>query len=72
MVVACEGQLLLLTQPVDGRIPEPGVLSTVPMTEVLHDDEQGQVSQTARRLLFQAINASFESESDSAIVVLKS
>ena len=38
MAVACEGQLLLLTQPANGPVPEPTVLGSVPTTEVLVDD----------------------------------
>ena len=38
MAVVCEGQLLLLTQPTDGPVTEPSVLGSVPITEVLIDD----------------------------------
>ncbi len=38
MAVVCEGQLLLLTQPTDGPVTEPIVLGSVPITEVLVDD----------------------------------
>lgn len=39
IVVACEGQLLLLTQPADGGpVPEPTVLGALPATEALVDD----------------------------------
>lgn len=43
MAVACEGQLLLLTQPTDGPVPEPSILGAVSLTEVLTDDDPRQV-----------------------------
>ena len=43
MAVVCEGQLLLLTQPTDGPVPEPCVLGTVPPAETLIEDDPGQV-----------------------------
>ena len=44
MTVPCEGQLLLLTPPFDGLIPEPIVLSTMPSCPGLVDEQGHQVS----------------------------
>ncbi|KAK9807719.1 hypothetical protein WJX72_007116 [[Myrmecia] bisecta] len=38
MAVPCEGQLLLLTQPAGGPVPEPVVLGMVPASDSLIDD----------------------------------
>ena len=38
MTVVCEGQLLLLSQPADGPIPEPTILGAVPGADMLVDD----------------------------------
>jgi len=39
MAVSCENQLLLLTQPADGPVPEPSVLGAIPPAESLIDDD---------------------------------
>ena len=43
MAVACDGNLLLLTQPTDGPVEEPCILGQIPRTEVLFDDGPDQV-----------------------------
>lgn len=42
MAVSCENQLLLLTQPADGPVPEPSVLGAIPPSESLIDDDPGR------------------------------
>ena len=51
MTVPCEGQLLLMTPPFDGLVPEPIVLGTMSACPGLFDEHGKQVS-TLKNLCF--------------------
>lgn len=63
MAVACAGQLLLLTQPADGPVPEPSILGSIALTEVLTDDDTKLVCppslSAAELCMFRGLKASF-------------
>ena len=59
MTVPCEGQLLLMTPPFDGLIPEPIVLGTMSSCSGLFDEHGKQVrSSKASQALVQYVGDS--------------